>query len=86
VLLSILIAHWLYDDVRKKVNAKLCEYEQARWEARRIARANAWKARGYDDVKANICYVTRFAGDLKGLREVLSKVYGTRPYKHIFDQ
>ncbi|GER52954.1 anhydro-N-acetylmuramic acid kinase [Striga asiatica] len=51
---------------------------------RLIARADAWKATGYDDVEAKICYVTRFAGDLKGLREELDKVYGTRPYKHIF--
>ncbi|CAA0820576.1 Unknown protein [Striga hermonthica] len=42
-------------------------------------------SKGCDDVEAQICYVTRFAGDLKGLREALGKVYGTRPHKHVFD-
>ncbi|CAA0820387.1 Unknown protein, partial [Striga hermonthica] len=86
VFLCILIGHWVYDDVCKKVNAKLCEYDKAKWDARQGARAAAWKATGYDDVEAEICYVTRFAGDLKGLREALGKVYGTRPYKHAFDE
>ncbi|CAA0820734.1 Unknown protein [Striga hermonthica] len=86
VFLSILIVHWVYDDVLKKVNTELCEYDQAIWEATQIASADAWKATGYDDVEAEICYVTRFAGDLKGLTEALGKVYGTRPYKHIFDK
>ncbi|GER49355.1 ankyrin repeat-containing protein 2 [Striga asiatica] len=80
--LSILIVHWMYDDVHEKVLVKLDEYAQAELDAK----AEAWKATGYDNVEAKICYVTRFAGDLKGLNEALVKVYGNRSYKHVFDE
>ncbi|GFQ05480.1 ankyrin repeat domain-containing protein 2 [Phtheirospermum japonicum] len=82
IFLSILIVHWIDNDAYKKLHKELVDYA----EARRAAAAAAKLAKCKDSIRAEISYTTRFAGDLKDLKEVLDDVYGTAPHGHMFDK
>ncbi|GFQ05482.1 hypothetical protein PHJA_002692300 [Phtheirospermum japonicum] len=82
IFLSILIVHWIDNDAYEKLHKELVEYA----EAQRAAAAAAKLAKCKDSIRAEISYTTRFAGDLKNLKEVLDEVYGTASHGHMFDK